>query len=106
DHMVRIDNSDIEAKTNAIVNRKTGDRIFLAEIKDNASTEAIASSCNAEGFTPIFQEKLCTTGETITYIIRNQLCVEAFESYADGRLIRNRDERIEFYPFSLTVWTF
>ncbi len=105
EEMIKINNADIQPQGHALVDRKTGNRIFLASLSDDASSEAIGSSCNGVGLTPIFQEKMCS-GETNTYIIKSQLCVETFQDYNNGRLIRYADERIEFYPGSLTVWTF
>jgi hypothetical protein len=105
ENMIRINNNDIEKDGNSIISRKTGDHLFLAKIKDNASTQAIASSCNGDGLTPIFQENLCS-GEVRTYVIKESLCVKKLEEFNNNRLVRNNDESIDFYPGVLTVWTF
>lgn len=103
--MIKIKQSDVTKVGNTIISRKNADQVFLANITDHASNTAIAASCNGSGLTPVFSETLCN-GETNLYIIREHACIEDLTTTESGRLIRNRDESIEFYPGSLTAWTF
>ncbi len=103
DKMVRIENDDMKRVGHSLVSRKTGDQLFLAEVKSEGSLDAVSAACNSEGLTPVFQETSCS-GETRTYIVRSGLCVASYAVHNDKHLVRSEDESLGFYPGKMLAW--